>query len=61
MDPLKSMVKFAGGLGFISLHSWADGSLKAPESLQIGGVSALLCTQIGVSEHYLEHLRRHLT
>lgn len=45
MNPLKSMVKFAGELGFISVsvRSWADGSLKAPASLQIGRVSTFLC------------------
>lgn len=49
--PLKSMAKFAGGWGFhsVSVHSWADGSISAPESLNklqgAGGVgvSAFSC------------------
>lgn len=41
--PLKSMVKFSGGLGFLSVCSWADGSLRAPENLYVWGVSAFLC------------------
>lgn len=47
--PLKSLAKFAGGLGFnsVSVHSWADGSISAPESLtDCEGGSAFSCKAI---------------
>lgn len=62
--PLKSMVQFAGRLGFksVSVHSWADVAPSVLQKVYKFGVCQLPCaTQIGVSEHYLKHLRRHLT
>lgn len=58
--PLKSTVQFAGGLGFnsVSVCSWAPSELQKVYKY---GVCQLSCeAQAGVSEHCLEHLRRHL-